>query len=396
MDSFTLILSVVALLYIGGTIYLANVQEREKSQSGTARSGRLLNWLLYGIAAVILYLGLNVVAVATLAPGSVAAPEPESPPVSVTAALVALVVSALASAVSILVVASPATRLAIRRALGSSVRYDPDSGVHTTGIVMALALLAVVAAQFVLGGGIVGLAEMIETSGISLGEVTFTGLLWVVVALLGVGLAVRRTLPAVLERLGLRAPTRQDITAGIGVGLLLYLLSIAVLAVWSAVVPPEQLLEQTAAAEQLGQAINSLPLVLAVSLTAAVGEEIFFRGAMQPVFGMVPVSIFFALLHTQYVLPLRLPCPAVVTVLAVRGAVAVERVAAPVVEVLAALDARRQSGARVLVADARAAVAAVVGAVVGVRRAVRDARAVDRLAAAVANGAVRAADGGAG
>jgi membrane protease YdiL (CAAX protease family) len=34
----------------------------------------------------------------------------------------------------------------------------------------------------------------------------------------------------------------------------------------------------------------------------ALGEEVFFRGALQPVFGLGLTSVFFALLHTQYTL----------------------------------------------------------------------------------------------
>jgi membrane protease YdiL (CAAX protease family) len=35
---------------------------------------------------------------------------------------------------------------------------------------------------------------------------------------------------------------------------------------------------------------------------AAIGEEIFMRGALQPVFGIGLTSAFFALLHSQYLL----------------------------------------------------------------------------------------------
>ena len=40
-----------------------------------------------------------------------------------------------------------------------------------------------------------------------------------------------------------------------------------------------------------------VPEVLAIALASGVGEEIFFRGALQPWIGLVPASILFALLH---------------------------------------------------------------------------------------------------
>ena len=46
----------------------------------------------------------------------------------------------------------------------------------------------------------------------------------------------------------------------------------------------------------------TLPLSLAISLVVAFGEEIFFRGALQPVFGIWLTSLFFAVIHTQYTL----------------------------------------------------------------------------------------------
>jgi membrane protease YdiL (CAAX protease family) len=39
---------------------------------------------------------------------------------------------------------------------------------------------------------------------------------------------------------------------------------------------------------------------LAIGGTAAIGEELFFRGAYQPRFGVVFTALFFALFHTQY------------------------------------------------------------------------------------------------
>jgi uncharacterized protein len=154
----------------------------------------------------------------------------------------------------------------------------------------------------VLGGGLGGLAEMIEISGISFMEVFFNGLLWVIVAFLGVGYAIRRRLPDTLARLGLRAPTVADWRAGGSFALLLTAFQICAGSLWVLLAPPEQLAEQTAASQAIGMAIDTLPLALAVSVFAAFGEEIFFRGALQPVFGLVPTALFFTFVHLQYTL----------------------------------------------------------------------------------------------
>jgi membrane protease YdiL (CAAX protease family) len=126
--------------------------------------------------------------------------------------------------------------------------------------------------------------------------------LFVVVAFLAIGLAIRRDLNGSLQRLGLRFPTLGDALWGIGIGLGLYGVLIVMVSVWALLVPPEVIAEQTAASEQLARSFNTLPLAFAVAFTAGVGEEILFRGALQPVFGLALSSIYFVLVHIQYTL----------------------------------------------------------------------------------------------
>src|SRR5262249_53261327 len=130
----------------------------------------------------------------------------------------------------------------------------------------------------------------------------FQAVLEVVIALLGVGLALRRTPQQTFERLGLRVPTLSDIVWGIGVGLFFIGLLGVFGTIWENATSPEQLAEQTAAAEQISEAFPTLPLAFIMAASAAIGEEIWIRGALQPVFGIIISSIFFVLLHTQYTL----------------------------------------------------------------------------------------------
>lgn len=296
MGTLELIIFAAALLYIGSIIYMANWQD------ATGQQGRGLRWMLFIVVGLVLYSSLNVVA-AALMPDSMRVTLDEAlPPVSVTSALVSFIFTLIVSLVSTAIIVSPAARATLRRILSSHATYNPDSSVHTTAVVLSLAMISFLTNQFVLSGGLAGLAEMVEASGISSGEVVFNGILWVIVALLGVGFAVRRSGSDTLSRLGLRAPTLQDVTVGIGVGSVLYIFQITALAIWILLVSPETLTEQTVAVEQISLAINSLPLALLISLSAGIGEEIFFRGAVQPVFGIIPTSLLFMAVHTQYTL----------------------------------------------------------------------------------------------
>ncbi|MBN2304887.1 MAG: CPBP family intramembrane metalloprotease [Anaerolineae bacterium] len=72
--------------------------------------------------------------------------------------------------------------------------------------------------------------------------------------------------------------------------------------VWMTMVSDETREDQTQASEALADSVNTLGLAFLLAATAAVGEEIAFRGALQPVFGFWPTAIIFALTHAQYTL----------------------------------------------------------------------------------------------
>jgi membrane protease YdiL (CAAX protease family) len=131
---------------------------------------------------------------------------------------------------------------------------------------------------------------------------------------LGVGLFLRRDVKGVIARLGLRIPTAQDITLGIGAAGAMLIFTLVLSAVWSGLVSPEEFAEQTAASQQMTVALGTIPIALLVSVLVAFGEEIFFRGALQPIFGLGLSSIFFTLLHIQYTLT---PASIAILVLAV-------------------------------------------------------------------------------
>ncbi len=185
---------------------------------------------------------------------------------------------------------------------GRLTAYKPNSAVHLTAVLLALLVLTLNMFQFVLTGGLDGVAESVEASGVSVYASLFETVLWLVAAFLGVGFAIRRTMPATLERLGLRTPTSRDMLTGLGIGVGLFLASVIFTAVWQSLADPETFAQQIRAAEGFTRQLQTLPVILLVTGGAAVGEEIFMRGALQPIFGIGLTSAFFALLHTQYLL----------------------------------------------------------------------------------------------
>lgn len=297
--------------YLFITIFVANQDERKRDPidpigSEAGRSTRLLLYagvvLVFLLGAYILLLGFSGDDLEGLAAEQ--GPDVVVPEVTPDAAMLMFSIAAGLGLAAFVVI----NRLDIRRRLhlwiGKSGRFDPDSPVHMTAAVLALMMLAAQMVFFMLQGGVSGMAEDIETRGVSIIEILFQAGLQVVIAFLGVGWAVRRTWPQVRRRLGLWWPTPDDLMQGVWLGvklvgiLLLYGILMGIL-IAVGVVSEGDLAQQNEATDSLAKAFATLPLALMLSLSAAVGEEILFRGALQPVFGNLSTSVFFALMHTQ-------------------------------------------------------------------------------------------------
>jgi hypothetical protein len=183
--------------------------------------------------------------------------------------------------------------------------YNPDSIVHTTAIVLCLLMLTIQIITFVAIGGVSGMAENIETDGIASVEVILQAIIQVFIVFLGVGWTTRRSMPQMLERLGLRLPNEDDWRWGIGAGMMLIVLIFVFGIIIAILIELGLAPDQTAsneAADSLVRAFSTIPLAIILSVSAAIGEEILFRGALQPIFGNLAVSILFALMHTQNLL----------------------------------------------------------------------------------------------
>jgi membrane protease YdiL (CAAX protease family) len=184
----------------------------------------------------------------------------------------------------------------IRRVLARFLPFKADSLVH----MLALFLVGYLVGQGALAlsqGGLEGLAEVAQPTSIYL--VAASELVFALLGLLGVGFLVRRRGRAVAQRLGLENP--QPIHWLVGLGSIGVLVVVQILfGLFWAVVNPEQ--------SQTLESINTLLLAefdtiwewLILAIAAGIGEELLFRGALQPVFGLPATSVIFALIHIQY------------------------------------------------------------------------------------------------
>lgn len=122
---------------------------------------------------------------------------------------------------------------------------------------------------------------------------------YIALAYAAVGLGFRRTLAAATERLGLIRPSRKTIALAVGfVGLALVISAIAS-GLTAAIQPGVSDKIQQSLQNMTADVQNPIGAVI-LGLSAGIGEEIFFRGALQPRFGIGLTSVLFAVLHTQY------------------------------------------------------------------------------------------------
>jgi membrane protease YdiL (CAAX protease family) len=174
--------------------------------------------------------------------------------------------------------------------------------VHVTALhyallaVVSAALTAVFLPAFVQGAGAEALEQL---GGATLPTLAGQFLGFIVLAFAGVGLFVRRGFGESLDRLG--------VTRRFSGRLWLAATAIGLASAWLvqltwATVAPENLAEVERISEVLFRPLLELGFLGAVlaGIVPAISEELVFRGAAQPRFGLLLTALLFMVVHTQY------------------------------------------------------------------------------------------------
>lgn len=128
-------------------------------------------------------------------------------------------------------------------------------------------------------------------------------MVFVLFSYLVLGAGARTSWKAVGEEMGLTRIAPKTIWVMLGLALVLVVIvHFAEQLLMPLVQPDMQLaLKQIGEAMQArGPAAQIAGSALVIGLSAGIGEEILFRGAMQPMFGLVPTAMLFALIHLHY------------------------------------------------------------------------------------------------
>lgn len=121
-------------------------------------------------------------------------------------------------------------------------------------------------------------------------------------ALLGVGWGVRRHGREALQRLGLRPLSLTDVLVGSGMAILM-LISTGILGGLLTLLFGVDLDAAAGFNDQIIAQLPGVAGVLLMGVASGIGEEMLYRGALQPVAGLWITSALFALSHIQYLSP---------------------------------------------------------------------------------------------
>ncbi|HEY8811825.1 MAG TPA: CPBP family intramembrane glutamic endopeptidase [Candidatus Dormibacteraeota bacterium] len=195
-------------------------------------------------------------------------------------------------------VAAPVLFTGVRRGLARVIPLDPQSPV---GLLALVAVILIVGVQANYQASHDALAAVRDSAQLQPIDVVLQEIPILLLALLGVGLFTRRSLPGALERLGIVRPALWQICAALAVAGLFVAISQGAEYL--------QLKLDPALAHRLSQAtshyyagITGLFGIAAIALAPGIAEESFFRGALQPRLGVVLAALAFAAIHTQYAL----------------------------------------------------------------------------------------------
>jgi uncharacterized protein len=184
----------------------------------------------------------------------------------------------------------------VRERIARVMPIDPDSPVHAYALVLAVIMFGTQLATIVF----VDVLAIDQTlPPLSLGDVAASETPFLIMALAGVGLYIRRNTAGAAERLGLTRPTWWQIaTALAAAGAFFALVQGAdqLSHIWTPGVASQ--VDKTT--QHVFGGLNDPIGIAAIALLPGICEEILFRGALQPRLGLLATAVLFTSIHTQY------------------------------------------------------------------------------------------------
>jgi len=185
-----------------------------------------------------------------------------------------------------------------RAGLATVTPMDPASPIDFSGLAIVLATIAfLLFSLFTATGEEVEVPTMDTSEAVSsliVNVLAFVGLAYV-----AVGYRNYRTGSEATRRLGLRVPTMRDLGIGLAAVVPAFIFSM-IASLLTSVLQPDVVERLTETLDDMTSGIDNPAGAILLGLTTGIGEEVLFRGAIQPRFGIIISAVLWTLLHTQY------------------------------------------------------------------------------------------------
>ena len=198
------------------------------------------------------------------------------------------------------VVAATLASRPVRERVARVLPIDPDSPVHAYALVLAVILFGTQVATIAF---IDVLTADQAAPPLSLADLATSEVPFLIMALAGVGLYVRRNATAAAERLGLTRPAWWHVALALAAAGA-FVAFIAAADNLSHVWTPQVAAQVDKTTQHVFGGLTNPLGIAALALLPGICEEILFRGALQPRIGLVATAVLFASIHTQYGLSL--------------------------------------------------------------------------------------------
>lgn len=183
----------------------------------------------------------------------------------------------------------------VRLLLGRLTPLNPNSTVDISGVIIAL-WIAIASLTALLT---VDLEAIIDQTNITVADSITNALALPVVAFSLVGIWITRSPREAVKRLGLERVSLRQALISLGMVVPLLIFGIGLDAIGRRV-QPELYAKLERVLEAMSSNVTSPFVALVIGFSAGIGEEILFRGAIQPRFGIPITAFLFAIIHTQY------------------------------------------------------------------------------------------------
>ncbi|HKW70066.1 MAG TPA: CPBP family intramembrane glutamic endopeptidase [Candidatus Dormibacteraeota bacterium] len=188
----------------------------------------------------------------------------------------------------------------VRRRIERWLPIEADNPVHALALALTVILLGTDVA-------VISLTDVLATAQ-SLPPLTLADLLYqeapfLVFALVGVGLFIRRELPDTSRRLGFVVPVWWQVVLALAAAGVFFAFAQGIDSLGHAWTPGIARRIDEATNHVFGQ-LGGPVGIIALAIVPGLCEELLFRGALQPRIGLVATALLFTSIHTQYALSL--------------------------------------------------------------------------------------------